>query len=150
MVPLGVVHLELGGCHFTWRKVTTIVHNIIVGKLWVDHQGEMELRNHDSGHACHLKFLPYSYFSREPPRKVTGVVTDPEGTALCVLQGSWDSQLEYARVVASRGSVRGKALLESATPKVVWRRNMPRWGSHGGFGGVTVRAPLAEWSVVTV
>ncbi|KAG0445053.1 hypothetical protein HPB47_000773, partial [Ixodes persulcatus] len=125
VVPLGVVHLELGGCHFTWRKVTTIVHNIIVGKLWVDHQGEMELRNHDSGHACHLKFLPYSYFSREPPRKVTGVVTDPEGTALCVLQGSWDSQLEYARVVASRGSVRGKALLESATPKVVWRRNMP-------------------------
>lgn len=125
VVPLGVVHLELGGCHFTWRKVTTIVHNIIVGKLWVDHQGEMELRNHDSGHACHLKFLPYSYFSREPPRKVTGVVTDPEGTALCVLQGSWDSQLEYARVVGSRGSVKGKAVLESATPKVVWRRNMP-------------------------
>ncbi|CAN7985838.1 unnamed protein product, partial [Ixodes hexagonus] len=125
VVPLGVVHLELGGCHFTWRKVTTIVHNIIVGKLWVDHQGEMELRNHSSGHTCHLKFLPYSYFSREPPRKVTGVVTDPEGQALCVLQGSWDTQLEYARVLASRGSVRGKALLESDTPKVVWRRNMP-------------------------
>lgn len=24
------------GNHFTWRKVTTLVNNIIVGKLWID------------------------------------------------------------------------------------------------------------------
>lgn len=22
--------------HYTWKKVTTTVHNIIVGKLWID------------------------------------------------------------------------------------------------------------------
>lgn len=125
VVPLGVVHLELGGCHFSWRKVTTVVHNIIVGKLWVDHQGDMELVNHSSGHACHVKFVPYSYFSREPPRKVTGVVTGPDGSPLCVIQGAWDTQLEYARVLGTRGSLRGKALLESDTPKLVWKRNPP-------------------------
>lgn len=123
--PLGVVHLELGGAHFTWRKVTTVVHNIIVGKLWVDHHGDMDIVNHNTNHTCHLKFVPYSYFSRETPRKVTGVVTDKEGTALCVLQGTWDNKMEYARVVGSHGSLKGKAILESATPKVIWRRVLP-------------------------
>ena len=38
IVPLGVAHLTFrtSGNHYTWRKVTTTVRNIIVGKLWVD------------------------------------------------------------------------------------------------------------------
>ena len=62
--------LILTGNHFTWRKVTTTVHNIIVGKLWVDQSGEMDITNHVTGDKCHLKFIPYSYFSRETQRKV--------------------------------------------------------------------------------
>ena len=58
------------GNHYTWRKVTTTVHNIIVGKLWVDHHGEMDIVNHKNGDKCHLKYYAYSYFSSEKPRKV--------------------------------------------------------------------------------
>ena len=58
------------GNHYTWRKVTTTVHNIIVGKLWVDHHGEMDIINHKNGDKCHLKYYAYSYFSSEKPRKV--------------------------------------------------------------------------------
>ncbi|UYV77650.1 OSBP [Cordylochernes scorpioides] len=108
-----------------WRKVTTTVHNIIVGKLWVDHHGEMDIVNHTTGDRCHLRFEPYSYFSRDTPRKVKGVVTNAEGAAKWVLQGTWDSKLEVARVVGSPGSVKGKPLLETATPRVAWRRAMP-------------------------
>lgn len=132
VVPLGVVHLELGGCHFTWHKVTTVVHNIIVGKLWVDHQGDMEIRNHTRGHVARLKFQPYSYFSREPPRRVMGLVSDPEGTHLWLLQGTWDSQLEYARVLhtsssssSQQGGGSGRPVIESASPEVVWKRCLP-------------------------
>ena len=28
--------LKNTGNHFTWKKVTTLVNNIIVGKLWID------------------------------------------------------------------------------------------------------------------
>ncbi|XP_077551516.1 oxysterol binding protein [Haemaphysalis longicornis] len=128
VVPLGVVHLELGGSHLTWRKVTTVVHNIIVGKLWVDHQGDMEVRNHTTGHAARLKFQPYSYFSREPPRRVMGLVSDPQGEHLWLLQGTWDSQLEYARVLhtsAAAASGGGRPVIESASPEVVWKRVLP-------------------------
>ena len=42
--PLGITHLEFPGSgnHYTWRKVKTIVHNIVIGKLWVD-QGWMKI-----------------------------------------------------------------------------------------------------------
>lgn len=50
--------------------MSTTVHNMIVGKLWLDNHGEMEIVNHKTGDKCCLKFIPYSYFSREIPKKV--------------------------------------------------------------------------------
>lgn len=40
--PLGIAHLEFtaSGNHYTWRKVKTIVHNIVIGKLWIDQTGQ--------------------------------------------------------------------------------------------------------------
>ena len=36
--PMGITHLEFpkSGNHYTWRKVKTVVHNIVIGKLWID------------------------------------------------------------------------------------------------------------------
>ena len=36
--PLGIHHCVFmeSGNHYTWRKVKTVVHNIVIGKLWVD------------------------------------------------------------------------------------------------------------------
>lgn len=73
VVPLGTAHVEFpdSGNKYSWRKVTTTVHNIIVGKLWVDHHGDMEIVGEQSskGYKCHLKFLPYSYFTRDSQRR---------------------------------------------------------------------------------
>jgi len=72
-VRSGIAHLLFASSnnHYTWRKVTTTVNNIIVGRLWVDNHGEMDIKNHTTGDNCHLKFFAYSYFSREVPRKVS-------------------------------------------------------------------------------
>lgn len=41
VVPLGSATVEFAnGNRYSWRKVTTTVHNIIVGKLWVDQHGK--------------------------------------------------------------------------------------------------------------
>lgn len=50
--------------------MVTTVHNIIVGKLWIDNHGDMMIENHKTGDKCHLKYIAYSYFSRDIPRKV--------------------------------------------------------------------------------
>lgn len=72
VTPIDITHLEFANSkhHYTWRKVTTTVHNIIVGKLWVDNHGEMKIVNHHTGDTCLLNLHPYSYFSRDVPRKV--------------------------------------------------------------------------------
>lgn len=57
--------------------------------------------------------------------QVTGVVTDKDGVARWVLSGTWDARIEAARVIGSHGSVKGKPLLETTTPRTLWKRNMP-------------------------
>jgi hypothetical protein len=47
----------------------------------------MDIINHTTNDVCKLKYFPYSYFSKDVPRKVTGVVTDVNGQARWVLTG---------------------------------------------------------------
>merc|ERR1719309_698689 len=93
--PLGITHLQFlsSGNHYTWRKVKTVVHNIVIGKLWVDNCGEMEVVNHRTMDKCYMKFEPYSYFGGTP-KKVTGTITSQEGKVEWVLTGTWDSKME--------------------------------------------------------
>jgi len=51
--PLGGVYVQFvdSGRRYSWRKVTTTVNNIIVGKLWVDQHGEMEIKGSQAAEA---------------------------------------------------------------------------------------------------
>jgi len=99
VTPLGTMHLKFhaSGNHYTWKKVTTTVHNIIVGKLWVDQSGECEVVNHTTGDKCKHKYHQYSYFSRDVVRKVTGTIEDKHGVAQYVISGTWDKFMEFTK-----------------------------------------------------
>ncbi|XP_053617090.1 oxysterol-binding protein 1 isoform X2 [Plodia interpunctella] len=106
VVPLGSASamFSASGNKYMWRKVTTTVHNIIVGKLWVDNHGDMDIVGEAGpakGYVAHLKYQPYSYFSKDTQRKVTGIIKDPEGVPRYVLQGFWDSKVEVAPVTSA-------------------------------------------------
>lgn len=124
IIPLGIAHLKFSktGNHYSWRKVSTTAHNMIVGKLWLDNHGEMEIINHKTGDKCCLKFIAYSYFSRETPKKVTGYVVDSEGTFKWFITGTWDEKIEACRVT-SQSMRAGKPVYETGPPKVLWKRN---------------------------
>ncbi|KAF7489040.1 Oxysterol-binding protein 1 [Sarcoptes scabiei] len=126
--PLDITHLifPASGNHYTWRKVNTTVNNIIVGKLWVDNHGEMTITNHKTGDICHLNFVAYSYFSRDIPRKVTGLVVSKDEKIKWVLNGTWDNKMEACKVVNTKQliSKNSKPLVETGTPKLIWKRRM--------------------------
>ncbi|KAL6114178.1 osbp2 [Pungitius sinensis] len=129
IMPLGAIHLQFhsSGNQYVWRKVTSTVHNIIVGKLWIDQSGDIEIVNHRTKETCQLKFSPYSYFSRDVPRKVTGVVADSGGQAHYVLSGTWDDKIESAKVVhSSRGGSgsegKQKTVYQTLSPKLLWKK----------------------------
>ncbi|KAL5478152.1 hypothetical protein EMCRGX_G025043 [Ephydatia muelleri] len=98
--PIGATHLVFHrtGHHYTWTKVVVTVHNIIVGKLWVDQSGDMKIVNHTTKDECHLKFQAYSYFSRERQRKISGTITNAAGCPVYVVNGYWDDYLEAAKI----------------------------------------------------
>ncbi|XP_038618517.1 oxysterol-binding protein 2 isoform X1 [Tachyglossus aculeatus] len=129
IMPLGAIHLEFSssGNHYIWRKGTSTVHNIIVGKLWIDQSGDIEIVNHKTKDKCQLKFTPYSYFSKDSARKVTGVVADGTGRAHYVMSGSWDEKMECAKIVhssQSRSNVEGKqkTVYQTLPAKVLWKK----------------------------
>ncbi|XP_039666227.1 oxysterol-binding protein 1 isoform X3 [Perca fluviatilis] len=130
IMPLGSIQclFDKSNNHYSWKKVTTTVHNIIVGKLWIDQSGEIDVVNHKTGDRCHLKFAPYSYFSRDVPRKVTGVVTDKDGKAHYVLSGTWDEKMEFSRVMQSSKGENGtegkqRTVYQTLKAKEIWRKN---------------------------
>uniref|UniRef100_A0A672QNZ6 Oxysterol binding protein 2 n=1 Tax=Sinocyclocheilus grahami TaxID=75366 RepID=A0A672QNZ6_SINGR len=123
------IHLKFhaSGNHYVWSKVTSTVHNIIVGKLWIDQSGDIIIMNHRNKDKCHLKFSPYSYFSRDVPRKVTGIVMDGEGCAHYILSGTWDDKMESAKIIESSHGCGGyegkqKTVYQTLSPKLMWKK----------------------------
>ena len=47
--PKGVLTVELGEEMYTWSNVSCVVHNIMLGTLWMEHTGTMEIVSHKHG-----------------------------------------------------------------------------------------------------
>ncbi|XP_013012575.1 oxysterol-binding protein-related protein 1 isoform X2 [Cavia porcellus] len=88
--PKGTITLELLEHNeaYTWTNPTCCVHNIIVGKLWIEQYGNVEITNHKTGDKCVLNFKPCGLFGKEL-HKVEGYIQDKSKKKLCALYGKW-------------------------------------------------------------
>ncbi|XP_028259616.1 oxysterol-binding protein-related protein 1 isoform X3 [Parambassis ranga] len=88
--PKGIITLELPKYNeaYTWTNPTCCVHNIIVGQLWIEQYGNMEVINHRTGERCCLNFKPCGLFGKEL-HKVEGYILDKSKKKLCALYGKW-------------------------------------------------------------
>ncbi|XP_077298811.1 oxysterol binding protein isoform X2 [Arctopsyche grandis] len=145
IIPLGSAYVEFDstGNRYKWRKVTTTVHNIIVGKLWVDEHGDMEITGEGaaSGIRCHLKYLPYSYFSKDTQRKVTGLVENPNGKPKWVIQGHWDTRIEIAPVTNTNLD---STVCKTGKFTTAWQRIMPPEDSDKYYNFTLLASQLNE------
>uniref|UniRef100_A0A493TJY2 Oxysterol-binding protein n=1 Tax=Anas platyrhynchos platyrhynchos TaxID=8840 RepID=A0A493TJY2_ANAPP len=109
IVPMGTVNVRLSGDHFEWNKVTTCIHNVLSGPRWIEHYGEVLIRNtRDASFHCKLTFC-----------KVRPC--DPRGTVVERLAGKWHEGLY-------RGAPPGHC---------VWRASKER-GQGGALPGGTL------------
>uniref|UniRef100_A0A8D3AY31 Oxysterol-binding protein n=1 Tax=Scophthalmus maximus TaxID=52904 RepID=A0A8D3AY31_SCOMX len=88
--PKGAITLELPKHNeaYTWTNPTCCVHNIIVGQLWIEQYGNVEVINHRTGERCFLNFKPCGLFGKEL-HKVEGYILDKSKKKLCALYGKW-------------------------------------------------------------
>ncbi|RXN37280.1 oxysterol-binding -related 1-like protein [Labeo rohita] len=88
--PKGIITLELPKHNeaYTWTNPTCCVHNIIVGQLWIEQYGSVEVINHRTGEKCCLSFKPCGLFGKEL-HKVEGYILDKSKKKVCNLYGKW-------------------------------------------------------------
>uniref|UniRef100_A0A3Q3AXC1 Oxysterol-binding protein n=1 Tax=Kryptolebias marmoratus TaxID=37003 RepID=A0A3Q3AXC1_KRYMA len=95
ILPIGSVNLTIPrfGDHYEWNKVTTCVHNILSGRRWIEHYGEITIRNLKSSVClCKLTFVKGNYWSSNV-NEVQGFVMDQEGKVVHRLFGKWHEGL---------------------------------------------------------
>ncbi|MED6232937.1 hypothetical protein ATANTOWER_004475 [Ataeniobius toweri] len=60
IVPVGTTHVTLPrfGDHYEWNKVTSCIHNILSGQRWIEHYGEISIKNsHSDVCQCKITFI---------------------------------------------------------------------------------------------
>ncbi|KAF8114953.1 hypothetical protein N665_0030s0002 [Sinapis alba] len=119
--PVGVLTLEFDdGEVFQWSKVTSTIYNIILGKLYCDHHGVMQIRGNRQ-FSCTLKFKEQSILERNP-HQVNGFVEDVSGKKAATVFGKWDDSLYY---VAGDGVSKTKVSDPASNASFLWRRTKP-------------------------
>ncbi|XP_028404938.1 oxysterol-binding protein-related protein 1-like [Dendronephthya gigantea] len=124
IVPKGIVSLEFTELQesYTWNNINACVHNIIIGQLWIEQYGQMEIINHTHGVKCIVNFKPCGWFGREI-NKVEGAIYNKKGGKEYILQGDWTKHLygysakpkskaeDEFMATQSMGSTTGSALI---------------------------------------
>ncbi|XP_031124684.1 oxysterol-binding protein-related protein 2A isoform X1 [Ipomoea triloba] len=116
--PVGTLTLEFDdGEIFQWSKVTTGIYNLILGKIYCDHHGIMDIRGNRQ-YSCKLKFKEQSLLDRNP-HQVHGFVEDVSGTKVATLFGKWDESIYYLN---GEWNSKPKDLSDAS---LLWKSNKP-------------------------
>jgi len=93
------VYLKRHNEYYRWEALKTTVHNVIVGKIWLDHYGEAEIKNITSGEKAVLNFTKCGWFSKGW-HEVSGNVLDLKGTPVIQIFGKWNESI-YAKSIGT-------------------------------------------------
>lgn len=90
VTPKGVVTLFLKKHNevYSWHNVNCCVHNIIVGKIWIEHYGAMEVTNHTKNWKSVVNYRQSGWFGRDL-HKLDGFLYDNNKKKLRAFYGKW-------------------------------------------------------------
>uniref|UniRef100_A0A7N8YDJ2 Oxysterol-binding protein n=1 Tax=Mastacembelus armatus TaxID=205130 RepID=A0A7N8YDJ2_9TELE len=92
IVPVGTTHVTLPefGDHYEWNKVTSCIHNILSGQRWIEHYGEISIKNSTIDICqCKITFVKAKYWNSSV-NEVEGSITDQKGKVIHRLFGKWN------------------------------------------------------------
>ncbi|KAM9776590.1 oxysterol-binding protein-related protein 3-like isoform 1-T2 [Syngnathus typhle] len=95
IVPVGTTHVTLPsfGDHYEWNKVTSCIHNILSGQRWIEHYGEMTIKNVNSDTCeCKVTFVKASSWSSSV-NEIEAVVTDSNRKVVHSMFGKWHESI---------------------------------------------------------
>ncbi|XP_068610323.1 oxysterol-binding protein-related protein 7 [Brachionichthys hirsutus] len=112
ILPTGLVNVTLPrfGDHYEWNKVVTCIHNVFSQQRYLEHYGEVTIRNLNSDVCtCKITFIKSRYWGSDTNKnEVQGAVLDQSGGVIHRFGGLWHE---------------GVFCDTLPTPKCVWKPN---------------------------
>ncbi|KAJ3681875.1 hypothetical protein LUZ60_014448 [Juncus effusus] len=123
--PVGVLTLQFDdGETFQWSKVTTTIYNLIIGKVFCNHHGTMNIVGNRQ-YSCTLKFKVHSFLDRNP-REVEGFVKEQSsGQKTATLSGKWDDSMYCSINDDALTSAPAQQNNNNNNTTLLWRKNEP-------------------------
>ncbi|KAJ8686275.1 hypothetical protein QAD02_022069 [Eretmocerus hayati] len=94
--PKGMVTVELPKWReaYTWQNVNCILHNVLVGQIWMEQLGMLEIKQHGGANLkAELSFKSAGWNSKDLHR-VEGFIFDQDRKRLSYLYGKWTESLK--------------------------------------------------------
>ncbi|XP_031733813.1 oxysterol-binding protein-related protein 7-like isoform X2 [Anarrhichthys ocellatus] len=113
MLSSGLVNVALPkyGDHYEWNKAVTCIHNVLSQERWLEHYGEVVIKNTKSDACtCKITFVKSRYWSSDNGKnEVQGVVLDRTGEVVHRFGGLWHEGIFCDTM---------------STPKCIWKPNV--------------------------
>jgi len=106
--------------HFVLQSTpTSRIHNLILGRIWIDHFGQLKITNLHTGDSCTIDFERCGWLSRGR-YEINGSVRDASGRETHVISGKWSSAISVKWMYDEGEQSRG-------TSQVVWKCPDPNY-----------------------
>ncbi|CAJ1075635.1 oxysterol-binding protein-related protein 7-like isoform X2 [Xyrichtys novacula] len=113
IISSGLVNVSLPnyGDHYEWNKAVTCIHNVLSQQRWLEHYGEVVIKNTKSDVCtCKITFVKSRYWSSDSSKnEVQGVVLDQAGEVVHRFGGLWHEGIFCDTL---------------PTPKCIWKPNV--------------------------
>jgi len=105
------------GDHFSYTNPPTCVHNLIIGSVWIDHFGELDIKNLKNNDSLVLTFEQCGWLGKRR-YEVHGDVKTEQGLVTHSISGKWLGEVTL--------TYKGDNLRKSpGTSEVVWKTPVP-------------------------
>ncbi|XP_011497275.1 PREDICTED: oxysterol-binding protein-related protein 2 [Ceratosolen solmsi marchali] len=78
---------------YTWQNVNCILHNFLVGQIWMEQQGILEIKQHGGINLKAELCLKTAGWNNKDLHRVEGFIVDQNGKQLSYLYGKWTEYL---------------------------------------------------------
>ncbi|XP_041812364.1 oxysterol-binding protein-related protein 7-like isoform X2 [Chelmon rostratus] len=113
IISSGMVNVTLPkyGDHYEWNKAVTCIHSVLSQQRWLEHYGEVVIRNTNSDVCtCKITFVKSRYWSSDNSKnEVQGVVLNQAGEVVHRFGGLWHEGIFCDTLV---------------TPTCIWKPNV--------------------------
>jgi hypothetical protein len=104
--------LHKRGDHFSWKNPISCCHNIIFGRMWIEHYGTVPIQNNTTGDYATITFKKAGWFEGIN-YDFTGEAHDSKGNLRGLISGKWNEFIQITRVDENGNK---------QPPNVVWRK----------------------------